>query len=66
MPDDAANYRARAAAEMADGGSSALPNVRERAARSAAKWSEMAEMADKVSVGRKGREADAAERRSNI
>lgn len=65
MSDDATNYRARAAAEIADGAGSPLANVRERSERSAAKWTEMADRADRVATSRRGREAEAEERRAN-
>jgi hypothetical protein len=64
MSEDSAVYRARAAAELDAGGKSPLPNVRERAERAAARWLEMAAMADKVKVKRTDREAAAEERRS--
>ena len=65
MSDDARQYRERAAAETANAGKAALLNVRERSERAAAKWNEMAERADRVAVSRQGREAEAAERRSD-
>ena len=57
MSDDAKVFRERAEAERSEASASVLPNVRDRALRSAERWEEMARRAERVqelSVGRKG------------
>ena len=48
MSDDAKSYRKRADAERAAAEIAALPNVRIRALRSAERWEEMAQRAERV------------------
>lgn len=48
MSDDAKSYRKRADAERAAAGIATLPNVRIRALRSAERWEEMAQRAERV------------------
>jgi len=57
MADDAKLFRERAEAERLEASTSVLPNVRDRALRSAERWDEMARRAEQtqaLSVGRKG------------
>ena len=63
MSDDASHFRARAAAERANAGASALDNVKDRSVRAARAWDAMAERADRVSAQRREREIEAAGRR---
>ena len=48
MSDDLKLYRERADAERAEAEISTLPNVRAKALRSAERWAEMAERAERV------------------
>ena len=48
MNDDPKLYRARAAAERANAEKSTLPNVHTQALRSAERWDEMAQRAERV------------------
>lgn len=48
MSDDPKLYRARADAERAEAEIATLPNVRTRALRSAERWDEMAQRAERV------------------
>ena len=50
MADDAKAYRDRAAAERDIAAGAGLPNVRERALRSAARWDELARQAERSKV----------------
>lgn len=57
MADDAKFFRERATAERLEASTAVLPNVRDRALRSAERWDEMARRAERtqaLSVGRKG------------
>lgn len=57
MSDDAKLFRERAEAERLEASASVLPNVQDRALRSAERWEEMArraELVQELSVGRKG------------
>ena len=57
MADDAKLFRERAAEERLEASTAVLPNVRDRALRSAERWDEMARRAERtqaLSVGRKG------------
>lgn len=64
MADDAAMYRNRAAAEMANAEGAQLDNVRERCERAAKAWSTMADRAERVAVQRHEREAATAATRA--
>ena len=57
MADETKLFRERAQAERLEASASGLPNVRDRALRSAERWEEMArraELTQALSVGRKG------------
>ena len=57
MADDAKLFRERAEAERLEAAASTLPNVRDRALRSAERWEQMAQRAERtqeMSAGRKG------------
>lgn len=60
MADDAATYRARADAELANARQSSLGNVRERCERAAKAWAEMADRAERTTTQRIAREAASA------
>ena len=60
MADDPTFYRARAAAEHAAAEAATLDNVRDRAQRAEAAWTQMAERAERTRDARKIREAAAA------
>ena len=56
MVDDAKLYRERAAAERGVAADTMLPNVRERALRSAYCWDELAIRADRAKAGADARQ----------
>jgi hypothetical protein len=60
MADDPSFYRARAAAEHAAAEAATLDNVRDRATRAEAAWTQMAERAERTREQRDAREATAA------
>ncbi|MGN6277342.1 MAG: hypothetical protein ACTHM8_01295 [Sphingomonas sp.] len=60
MADDPAFFRARAAAEHAAAEAATLDNVRDRATRAEAAWTQMAERAERTREQRDAREATAA------
>ena len=60
MADDPAFFRARAAAEHAAAEAATLDNVRDRAARAEAAWTQMAERAERTRDQRDAREAAAS------
>lgn len=51
------SYRANADAARAEASSSTLPNVRERAARAAARWEDMAKILERAEAARRARAA---------
>jgi hypothetical protein len=64
MADDPSFFRARAAAEHAAAEAATLDNVRERATRAEAAWTQMAERAERTREAREAREAAAASARA--
>lgn len=57
MSDDSKLFRERAEAERLEASTSTLPNVRDRALRSAERWEDMASRADRVRMLSEGRKA---------
>jgi hypothetical protein len=67
MADDPAFFRARAAAEHAAAEAATLDNVRDRASRAEAAWTQMAERAERTRQAREVRDAaSAAARTANL
>jgi hypothetical protein len=60
MTDDAKMYRERAAAERDVAAGTELPNVRDRALRSAARWDELAAQAERTKAGAEARQGRSA------
>jgi hypothetical protein len=67
MADDPTFFRARAAAEHAAAEAATLDNVRDRASRAEAAWTQMAERAERTRQAREVRDAaSAAARTANL
>ena len=60
MADEAKLYRERADAERAIAADTTLPNVRNRALHSAARWDELAGQAERARAGAEARQGRAA------